>query len=296
VFLSTLLAAVSFSAVEGWSFGNALWFCFITVLTIGYGDIIPSTHLGRAIVFAYAFVGLSWLSMCVGAIHKHCTTTLFARTRVINSHTSRVDGVLLASPLALVIVGGLIFHATEGWSVGDAMYFCVVSLFTVGYGDLVPTSAGSKALLVLYVLVGVPLLAVALAKVTAVRMVNSSASFVIGSGRVAMVVSVAVPALLTAVVMSVVEGWAFGDACYFVVVTALTIGFGDIVPTTGAGKVFTCVYILVNSIWLFCLLGSIANQQAMSAVTDSENARASTVEMLGARRDSNSSAGTQYII
>jgi potassium channel subfamily K len=34
-----------------------------------------------------------------------------------------------------------------------------------------------------------------------------------------------------------IEGWAYADAIYFSVQTALTIGYGDFVPTTTAGKV-----------------------------------------------------------
>jgi voltage-gated potassium channel len=29
------------------SFGNALYFCIITALTIGYGDVVPTTIVGR---------------------------------------------------------------------------------------------------------------------------------------------------------------------------------------------------------------------------------------------------------
>ena len=34
---------------EGVSFGNALWWCFVTTSTVGYGDISPVTTIGRII-------------------------------------------------------------------------------------------------------------------------------------------------------------------------------------------------------------------------------------------------------
>jgi hypothetical protein len=42
------------------------------------------------------------------------------------------------------------------------------------------------------------------------------------------------------------EGWGWVDALYFCVVTQATVGFGDIVPTTDAGKLFTVVYIFAG--------------------------------------------------
>jgi len=38
------------------------------------------------------------------------------------------------------------------------------------------------------------------------------------------------------------ENLSFIDALYFVTVTALTIGYGDIVPKTQLGRVFTIIY------------------------------------------------------
>ena len=40
------------------------------------------------------------------------------------------------------------------------------------------------------------------------------------------------------------EGWSAIDALYFSVVALATVGFGDLVPTTDIGKVFTTAYIL----------------------------------------------------
>ncbi|RPF22512.1 potassium channel family protein [Myceligenerans xiligouense] len=42
------------------------------------------------------------------------------------------------------------------------------------------------------------------------------------------------------------EGWAVLDAVYFSVVTGLTIGYGDLVPTRPMSKVFTVLYALMS--------------------------------------------------
>jgi len=44
----------------------------------------------------------------------------------------------------------------------------------------------------------------------------------------------------------VLEGWNWIDCLYFSVVTITTVGYGDIAPTTSAGKIFTIFYIIVG--------------------------------------------------
>jgi voltage-gated potassium channel len=59
---------------------------------------------------------------------------------------------------SLLIVGTLFYTAIEGWNVVDAVYFCAMSLATVGYGDLVPDTDTGKLFTVVYVLVGIGIL------------------------------------------------------------------------------------------------------------------------------------------
>ena len=56
--------------VEGWSLGDAVYFTFITGLTIGYGDLVPRQALAR--IFAIG-IGLSGLLLTglIAAIAVH---------------------------------------------------------------------------------------------------------------------------------------------------------------------------------------------------------------------------------
>ena len=57
--------------------------------------------------------------------------------------------------VALLVSGTLFYSGVEGWSVIDALYFSVMTLATVGYGDLSPSTDLSKIFTILYVVVGV---------------------------------------------------------------------------------------------------------------------------------------------
>jgi voltage-gated potassium channel Kch len=56
-------------------------------------------------------------------------------------------------------VGTVVYSALEGWSVVDSLYFSVVALATVGFGDLVPTTDVGKLFTVGYIITGIGILA-----------------------------------------------------------------------------------------------------------------------------------------
>ncbi len=60
---------------------------------------------------------------------------------------------------ALLVASGTIFyHIIEKWSFVDAFYFCIVTLATVGYGDLVPKTDFGKLFTTAYIIVGIAIL------------------------------------------------------------------------------------------------------------------------------------------
>lgn len=47
------------------------------------------------------------------------------------------------------------------------------------------------------------------------------------------------------------EGWNILDTTYFLTVTVTTVGYGDMVPETDAGKIFTVIYGLFGLVFVF---------------------------------------------
>ena len=61
---------------------------------------------------------------------------------------------LLLLYVALLAIGTTFYARVEGWRVLDAMYFCVVTLATVGFGDLAPRTSLGKVFTIMYVMIG----------------------------------------------------------------------------------------------------------------------------------------------
>ena len=65
----------------------------------------------------------------------------------------------MAITAVIMVVSGMVFYSSvEGWGLIDSLYFCVITLTTIGYGDMHPTSPLSKLFTVFYVLVGIGVL------------------------------------------------------------------------------------------------------------------------------------------
>src|SRR5262245_61482618 len=52
--------------VEGWSLSDAVYFTFVTGLTIGYGDIVPRQGLARALAIGIGISGLFLTGLIAG--------------------------------------------------------------------------------------------------------------------------------------------------------------------------------------------------------------------------------------
>jgi len=58
LFLIMGLATVVFASVENLSYVDAFYFSIVTVATVGYGDIHPTTTLGKILAIALIVAGV----------------------------------------------------------------------------------------------------------------------------------------------------------------------------------------------------------------------------------------------
>ena len=70
----TVLGVIAFSsalvymALEGWSFLDSIYFCIVTMSTVGYGDFSPHTALGKIYTIFFLFIGIGVFVLAVTAI------------------------------------------------------------------------------------------------------------------------------------------------------------------------------------------------------------------------------------
>ncbi|XP_071483389.1 potassium channel subfamily K member 18-like isoform X1 [Diadema antillarum] len=70
--------AALLSSSEDWTFGEGLYFSFITLTTIGFGDLVPTNHYARDSFIPCIFLtlfGLAIMSMCIALVQEKILRT-----------------------------------------------------------------------------------------------------------------------------------------------------------------------------------------------------------------------------
>ena len=128
----------------------------LSLSAVGYGNTAPVTTLGRVLFIFYAVIGIpiflvflnlvgKKLENYLNRIAKYVTKKLETRQ---TKHRTVIEGfvsvLLIILGVALFIISpSLIFSAIEDWTFVEAVYYCFVTLTTVGFGDFVPAQASS---------------------------------------------------------------------------------------------------------------------------------------------------------
>lgn len=86
-----------------WNYVNSLYWAEVTTLTIGFGDLYPSSNVGRGLVFPYAVGGIVMLGLVITSITKFASD--IGEDNVLQRHLersrSRTVGRSIDDPLEL---------------------------------------------------------------------------------------------------------------------------------------------------------------------------------------------------
>lgn len=78
----------------------------------------------------------------------------FVRSLLYSLRDPKFRGLVLFT-LIIILSGTVFYHNTEKWSYLDALYFCIVTLATVGYGDFVPKTTPGKIFTMIFIILGI---------------------------------------------------------------------------------------------------------------------------------------------
>ncbi|XP_037695029.1 potassium channel subfamily K member 4 isoform X2 [Choloepus didactylus] len=141
--------STSNSSRSAWDLGSAFFFSGTIITTIGYGNAALRTDAGRLFCIFYALVGIPLFGILLAGVGDRLGSSLrrgighieaiFLKWHVPPELVRMLSAVLflLVGCLLFVLTPMFVFCYVEGWSKLEAIYFVIVTLTTVGFGDYV---------------------------------------------------------------------------------------------------------------------------------------------------------------
>ena len=135
----------------------------------GYGDYVPITHTGKIFTIAYALIGIALAGIVLTSTSGHLSSRLLRLyKRQLKEHNEKFAifiaalAFLVPGLLLFVFIPAKIFSYIENWSYLDAVYFSVVTLTTIGFGDIVPGQQGwlYRVAIIFWIIIGASYFAV----------------------------------------------------------------------------------------------------------------------------------------
>ncbi|XP_014207585.1 TWiK family of potassium channels protein 7-like [Copidosoma floridanum] len=159
---------------DRWSVLQAVFFASTILTTIGYGNVFPTTFLGRVFCILFALIGIpltltviaDYGKLLAGAVSSAAPKI---RSKLPKGYNSCIPtnqagrkslGALAAVGLLFLYLacGAGIFMLWEThWTFFEGFYFCFVTMTTIGFGDIVPTNTKYMLFCTGYILVGLAL-------------------------------------------------------------------------------------------------------------------------------------------
>merc|ERR1712137_373069 len=161
---------------DQWSMLDCLYFSVVTVSTVGYGDLTPTTSLGRWFAIFYMLVGIGLVGLALGIVGGFLMARQEAllmkavetagKKRKAKKKLSPTQWRLIGAVAILVTfigVGALSFYFLDDMdNVTDAFFLTAQTVTTVGYGSPLIQNDATKAFAIPYILVSTLLVAAAL--------------------------------------------------------------------------------------------------------------------------------------
>ncbi|KAK6182939.1 hypothetical protein SNE40_010510 [Patella caerulea] len=185
VLVEFALQNTTHNQIDRWQFSGAFAFAVSVVTTIGYGNMAPYTLAGKAATVAYALIGIPVTLILLNALGEKLAA-LFAKINKLNlcskstpsiNKTVNMVLIVLFGVCLMFVAPGFIFTLVEEWNFLETLYFCFITLSTIGFGDYIiathKNSSGNDAYTVIgyvWVLFGLAYLSLVIKYITDVLM------------------------------------------------------------------------------------------------------------------------------
>ncbi|KAG8011291.1 Potassium channel subfamily K member 2, partial [Nibea albiflora] len=139
-----------------WDISSSFFFAGTVITTIGFGNISPHTEGGRIFCIIYALLGIPLFGFLLAGVGDQLGT-IFGKgiakvEKMIVKWKVSQTKIRVFSTLLFILFGCLIFVALpavifkhiEGWSTLESIYFVVITLTTIGFGDFVAGEKGGS--------------------------------------------------------------------------------------------------------------------------------------------------------
>lgn len=153
VFQNATRKGMLMSDRASWNFGASVLFVISIVTTVGYGNIVPLTESGKLFTIIFSLFGIPLTLIIYSALVERLLRLsnmffdylYFKLEDSLKYFTIRLlhlGIVFVFTFTVFLIVPALCYSFIEpDWNFLDSLYFCVVSLFTTGFGDMIPGEA-----------------------------------------------------------------------------------------------------------------------------------------------------------
>jgi len=167
-----------------WNYLNAVYFTTGAILTIGFDDFYPTSSGGKAWVVFHTAISILFVGIAIEILSRALLNSLDNEVadslKKLEHHNPKenkdqqdqdtwnrvMDGLISWHRYIIgwslyamwLLVGAGVFSSMEGWSYGNALYFCYMTLTTIGIGTDVPTTNGAKVFFIFYSLSGIGIL------------------------------------------------------------------------------------------------------------------------------------------